>query len=103
MRSAIRLTRPAFGWCVGLVVWLAVSACDSRREGPVADTTTATTPAVPAPGGAMTASRLDDPQIAHVAVTANSIDSAFGELAKTKAQSAVVRTLPRQWSATTAR
>lgn len=70
--------------CASLIVWGAVSACAPREEMP-SDTTT--------PAGAATATspQLSDPQVADVALTANSIDSAFGELALTKAQSQAVK------------
>ncbi|HET8712071.1 MAG TPA: DUF4142 domain-containing protein [Gemmatimonadales bacterium] len=44
-----------------------------------------------APPAAAGQTALSDAQIAHIAVTANSIDSAMGELAKSKARSAAVR------------
>ena len=71
---------------------LGLAAC--KRGDQAADTTAAgaatgdTAAAAPAPAGGAT---LDDAQIAHVAVTANSIDSTMGELARTKGQHARVK------------
>lgn len=67
-----------------VIVWSAATACGPRQEG-ASDTA--------AMAGATTAasSTLGDPQIAYVAVTANSIDSSFGELALTKARSQAVK------------
>lgn len=85
MSSTIPATRTML-WCVSLVIWLAASACEPRKEHAPAD------PAAAAPvAEAPKAPALTDPQIAHVAVTANSIDSAMGELAKTKARSSAVK------------
>lgn len=79
-------TRSAVLWCTSLAVGLAVSACKPRKEQPPAD------PAAGAPAAeAAQAPAITDPQIAHIVVTANSIDSAMGELAKTKARSAAVK------------
>ncbi len=86
MSSTIPATRPTMLWCVGLVIGLAASACEPRKEQPPADPT-AEAPAAEAPK----APTVTDPQIAHIVVTANSIDSATGELAKTKARSAAVK------------
>lgn len=71
--------------CLALiVVWSAVSACAPRDEA-------ATDTAAGAGATTATSSALGDPQIAHIAVTANAIDSSFGELALTKAQSQAVK------------
>ena len=59
----------------------ALVACKPKGEQP-ADTATAATAAPAKP---------NDAQIAHIAVTANSIDSAAGVLAKSKAQSKAVK------------
>lgn len=60
---------------------LAAVAC-AKTETPPADTAAAVTPA-PAPAPAA-APAINDAQIAHIAVTANAIDSAAGVLAKQK-------------------
>jgi putative membrane protein len=86
MSSLIRATCTTLFWGASLVTWLAVGACESRKGQPASDTTAAA-PAVNAPA----APTFSDPEIAHVAVTANSIDSAMGELAKTKARSSAVK------------
>lgn len=86
MPSTVQVTRTALLWCTTLVIWLAVAACESSKQQPAAD------PAAEAPAAeAPEAPAITDPQIAHVAVTANSIDSAFAELAKTRARSASVK------------
>lgn len=86
MSSTIPVTRTRMLWCVSLVIWLAASACEPRKQPPRAD------PAAAAPAAeAPKAPGLTDPEIAHVAVTANSIDIAMGKLAKTKARSSAVK------------
>lgn len=84
MSSPVARIRTTSLVCASLIVWGAVSACTPREETP-SDTTT--------PAGAATATSptLSDPQVADVALTANSIDSAFGELALTKARSQAVK------------
>ena len=67
-----------------VIAWSAVSACGPREEA-VTDT------AGGAGATAATSSALGDPQIAHIAVTANAIDSSFGALALTKARSQAVK------------
>jgi putative membrane protein len=80
------IPRSAVLWCTSLAVGLTVAACEPRKEQPAAD------PAAEAPvAEAPKASGVTDPQIAHIVVTANSIDSAIGELAKKKARSAPVK------------
>lgn len=79
-------TRTAMLCCTSLVVGLTVAACEPRKEQPPAD------PAVDAPAAETSQTpAVTDPQIAHIVVTANSIDSAMGELAKTKARSPAVK------------
>ena len=68
------------------VAALALVAC-SKRETPAADTTAV---AAPAPAAAA-APAINDAQIAHIAVTANAIDSAAGVLAKQKAAAKTVK------------
>jgi len=75
----------------GLLLGLALSvsgltAC-AKSETPPADTAAA----VPAPAPAPAAPAINDAQIAHIAVTANAIDSAAGEVAKKKATAKSVK------------
>jgi putative membrane protein len=86
MTSAIPSPRVALLWYATLLTGLAVAACESRKPEPPADPAAAA-PAAEAPA----APALTDPQIAHIAVTANAIDSTMGELAKTKARSTAVK------------
>ena len=78
-RSRFRLTSLALA-----AGWLGVSAC-AKKEAPAVDTTAMAAPA-PAAAPAIT-----DAQIAHIVVTANSIDSTVGELAKTKGTAKAVK------------
>lgn len=78
-RSRFRLTSLALA-----AGWLGVSAC-AKKEAPAVDTTAMATPA-PAAAPAIT-----DAQIAHIVVTANSIDSSAGVLAKTKGTAKAVK------------
>jgi putative membrane protein len=75
------------------VACFAFVACNSSGEqaadAATADTTTAAM--APAPDTAAAPAKPNDAQIAHIAVTANSIDSAAGVLAKSKAQSKAVK------------
>jgi len=76
----------------GLFLSLALSvsgltAC-AKTETPATDTTAAVAPA-PAPPPAAPA--INDAQIAHIAVTANAIDSAAGEVAKKKGSAKSVK------------
>ncbi len=76
-----------------IVVAVTAAACGGQGE--QADTTAGAT------AGATTAATspstaLGDPQIAHVAVTSNSIDSASGASAATKARNAQVKDFARQ-------
>jgi putative membrane protein len=73
-----------------LAVVLAVGACRGGGE-QYADTATGAVGSPGAPAAPATSTALADPQIAHVAVTANSIDSAAGEFALTRAQNARVK------------
>ena len=71
---------------------LALGAC-KKSETPATDTATpavAPTPDTAKPAAAA-APAINDAQIAHIAVTANAIDSAAGELAKTKGTSKAVK------------
>ena len=75
---------------VAVAALAVVAACAKKEETPAADTT-ATAAAAPAPAPAPAAPALNDAQIAHIAVTANAIDSSAGALAKTKASSKEVK------------
>ena len=81
-RPVTALGAAAFAWC-------ALVACDSNRQQP-ADTTAAMAMA-PAADTTAAPAKPNDAQIAHIAVTANAIDSAAGVLAKSKAQSKAVK------------
>jgi putative membrane protein len=74
---------------------LATVACGGGDQ--QADTTAGTTTGAGATTAASTPSTaLADPQIAHVAVTSNSIDSAAGAAARSKARNAQVRDFAQQ-------
>lgn len=94
MSSSIRLMSRGFvASCVAVAAGLAVGACN-RGGDQYADTAAGAVGAsAAAPAAAPT---LADPQIAHVAVTANSIDSAAGEFARTRAQNARVKEFAQQ-------
>ena len=90
-------TRPAHGkatFMTGIVAvaLLVITACGPKEAG-TGDTAGATAAAIqPAPPPAAPATAtLNDPQVTHVAVLANSIDSAAGELAKQKASAKAVK------------
>jgi putative membrane protein len=83
---------------ISLYSFVAVSAAGflggcKKSETPATDT--ATTAVAPAPDtskpAAATAPAINDAQIAHIAVTANAVDSAAGELAKKKGASKAVK------------
>jgi putative membrane protein len=84
MSSRLSRVVPVARCLVVVIAWSAVSACGPREE--VATDTAGGTSATAAASTA-----LGDPQIAHIAVTANAIDSSFGELALTKARSQAVK------------
>jgi len=95
MRHAFRSVRAATRTSLGLVALLAVGACAKKDTGATdsaraADSAAAATPA-PASAPAPAPATLNDAQIAHVAVTANSIDSTAGALAKQKGASKAVK------------
>jgi putative membrane protein len=82
------MDRRVLGALAAMTIAVAVAGC-KKSENPPADTAT---PAVgPAPDttkpAAAAAPAINDAQIAHIAVTANAVDSAAGELAKTKGAS----------------
>jgi putative membrane protein len=86
MTSTIPTTRTAMFWFASLVTWLAIAGCEPRKQEPPAD------PAAAAPAAETPeTSALTDPEIAHIAVTANAIDSTMGELAKANARSSAVK------------
>jgi len=91
--SPTRLTdRRVLAALVALATAVAVAGC-KKTENPPADTAT---PAVaPAPDttkpAAAAAPAINDAQIAHIAVTANSVDSAAGMLAEKKGASKAVK------------
>jgi putative membrane protein len=97
MSLTIRLTRVVTISCAVLATVLVVGACNRGGE-QYADTATGAvgSPGAPAAGTASAPPTLGDPQIAHVAVTANSIDSAAGEFARTRAQNARVKEFAQQ-------
>jgi putative membrane protein len=75
------------------IAFYAFAACKPSGE-QAADSTASDTAAAamaPAPDSAAAPAKPSDAQIAHIAVTANSIDSAAGVLAKSKAQSKAVK------------
>ena len=86
MSSTLSAPRTALFWFASLVTCLAIAGCEAREQEPAADSAGA-----PAAAEAPAAPALTDPEIAHVAVTANAIDSAMGELAKTRAGSSAVK------------
>jgi putative membrane protein len=89
MSSSIPSARTASWISLATAVALVVGACTTKEK--AADTAAATATTPPAmsdtakPAAAPAAPTLNDAQIAHVAVTANSIDSAAGVMAKGKA------------------
>ena len=86
MTSVIPSPRIELFWCATLLACLAVAACEPRKQEPPAD------PAAAAPAAeAPKAPALSDAEIAHIAVTANAIDSTMGELAKSKARGSAVK------------
>jgi putative membrane protein len=97
MRSTTSFRRVLTVSNVAVIAALGIAACKGKGE--YADTTAAggaTGATTGAAAGATTgasaaAPTLSDPQIAHVAVTANSIDSAAGAAARSKARNAQVK------------
>jgi putative membrane protein len=86
-RSPINRTRVS----VAIVALSAVVGACAKSDTPAVDTTTAAA-AAPAPDTSKPAvPTINDAQIAHIAVTANAIDSTSGALAKTKASSKAVK------------
>lgn len=78
-------------WLLPFVVITALSACandDAEDDDDLAGDSAATPAATPAPPPQPT---LGDPEIAHIATTANTLDIEGGNLAKTKAQNAEVK------------
>lgn len=83
MRSTVPDSRTAMLWLAGLVTSLSLAGCQAKEPEPATDTAAAPAEAA--------APALTDPEIAHIAVTANGIDSSIAELALTRAQSEEVR------------
>ena len=88
-------TRPAHGMAIAFgplaVAVLVITACAPKESGTdtAGATAAAVQPAAPPPPPAAPA--LNDAQIAHIAVTANSIDSAAGQMAKQKGSAKAVK------------
>lgn len=82
--------RPVTTLGAAALAWCALVACDSNRQ-QAADTATAAMAMAPAADTTAAPAKPNDAQIAHIAVTANAIDSAAGVLAKSKAQSKAVK------------
>lgn len=76
---------------IGIVLIAAASACGSKAD--KSDSAAVADSAAAAMGAAQTpvAPALNDAQIAHIVVTANSIDSAAGVVAKAKGQNKLVK------------
>ena len=88
MYHAAYLVRRAAGPSLALLACLGIAACAGDDDA-ASDTAGATAAAVaPAPAAGAT---LNAAQIAHVAVTANAIDSTAGVMAQEKAESQAVR------------
>ena len=79
--------------CAAVVAWMGMVGCVAEEDTPADEP--AGEPAMAAPGDSPAATAttptVTDPEIAHIVVTANAIDSTFGELALTKAQSQEVK------------
>ena len=91
--SPSRLTDPkVFGSLVAIATAFSLAGC-KKSETPAADT--ASTAVAPArdttPPAAAAAPAINDAQIAHIAVTADAVDSAAGELAKKKGSTKAVK------------
>jgi putative membrane protein len=71
------------------------TACSPKDDAATTDTAAATATATPTTTGAAAAPALNDAQVAHVAVTASSIDSAAGVTAQSKARHADVKAFAR--------
>lgn len=88
MSSSITPVRTAGRMGLAVVAALLVGACAKKENAVDTATAAATTPSAMSdtakPAAAPAAPTLNDAQIAHVAVTANSIDSAAGVMAKGK-------------------
>ncbi|MFN2566474.1 MAG: DUF4142 domain-containing protein [Gemmatimonadaceae bacterium] len=94
MSSTASSSRTAVLPTVAVVALLALPACGGRGE--QADTTAGATAGATTAAAPAAAPSLSDPQIAHAAVTANSIDSAAGAAARSKARNAQVREFAQQ-------
>ena len=92
MSMSLFHNRPVTTLSAAALAWCTLVACDSNRQQP-ADTASAAMAMAPAADNATAeaSAKPNDAQIAHIAVTANAIDSAAGVLAKSKAQSKSVK------------
>ena len=92
--SPSRLTDPkVFGSLVAIATAFTLAGC-TKSETPATDTaSTAVAPArdTTPPAAAAAVPAINDAQIAHIAVTANAVDSAAGELAKKKGSTKAVK------------
>ncbi len=86
--TAFRIALSSFG----VIAILGVTACGGSGDATVDSTALGTTgtPSMAAPDATAPAA-INDAQIAHIVVTANSIDSAAGEVAKGKAEAKDVK------------
>lgn len=74
-------------WVTSVVLGLSIAACEARDAEPAADSAATAAP----PAAETQTAPLTDAAIAHIAVTANAIDSSMGELASTRGQNAAVK------------
>ena len=91
--SPSRLTDPkVFGSLVAIATAFSLAGC-KKSETPAADTATTAVPPArdTTPPAAAAAPAINDAQIAHIAVTADAVDSAAGELAKKKGSTKAVK------------
>ena len=91
MRTLDSARRPRLALASLAMIATLATAC-TKDETPATDTAA---PVATTPAPAATAPALNDAQIAHVAVTASSIDSAAGAAAQAKAQHADVKAYAR--------
>jgi len=94
MRSTTPFPRAAILSTAAVIALVGVAACGGGGE--QADTAAGATTGATAAAAPSAAPTLSDPQIAHAAVTANSLDSAAGAAARPKARNAQVRDFAQQ-------